>query len=222
MEESMSRPRAGGGRGRGTTWRTTLLTLLFAGAIGAYAVGAAAGESSGRERDANYYAAAEVVLSAATPAGVWDADKIREAVRVIGAAPEVVASQLLWQISAAPPGVDTTNFYATALGAESLAVRQVALSYLITGGNADSRRLLLNTLALENNPDTLRLMVRGIGSLPLNAAVRGLMDIMYLPGAKGLLVEEAGSELRRLTRQTIPNHPTEWRDWWLDNEAVYQ
>ncbi len=220
MLDGLSRPPAVVGGLPGL--RQGILALLLYGiAAGAAVSGISAGETSSRERDAGYYAAAELVLSAASPAGIWDSDKVRESVRVIGEAPEVVASELMWRIASAPASFDTTIFFATALRAETPDVRQVALSYLIAGGSDDSRRLLLNTLALETNPDTVRLIVRGIGSLPLNPAVRGLMDIMYLPGAKGLMIDEAATELRRLTRLTIPNHPGEWRDWWLDNEESY-
>ncbi len=221
MQDSYSRPPAIG-VGLPGLRRIILAVFLCVTITGIAVKGLAAEESPGRERDAGYYAAAEVVLSATSPAGIWDGEEIREAVRVVGTAPEAVASDLLWRIAAAPVGFDTTNFFATALRAETPAVRQVALSYLIAGGTDDSRRLLLNTLALEANPETVRLIVRGIASLPLNSAVRGLMDIMFLPGAKGLMIDEAASELRRLTRQTIPNHPGEWRDWWLDNEHIYK
>ncbi|MCD7895805.1 MAG: hypothetical protein LUG50_03905, partial [Planctomycetaceae bacterium] len=112
--------------------------------------------------------------------------------------------------------------FANALGSDDPAIREVSLSFLVGWFTADSRRILMNTLALEQNPETISLIIGGIARLPRNLAVQGLMDVMFLPGIEGHIVDESAERLRALTEETIPNHPGDWRDWWLDNEERYK
>lgn len=151
----------------------------------------------------------------------WDAERLRDLARRIAGLPEEVASQALWLAASAPPRVDAINVFASALSSASVRVRCVAVSVLMGIDTDDARRLLLNTLALERDAEVVQTVVKGFAHLPRKRAVRGLMDVMFLPGATGMATDIAAEELRRLTRTEIGNSSVDWRDWWLDNERDY-
>ena len=155
------------------------------------------------------------------PLDRWTGDKIRELARTINSMPEELAAETLWLVATAPTSLDTNVLFATALSSPSANVRGLAASLLAGGISSDSRRFLLNTLASEKNPEIIRTIIHGMSNLPLHQSVRGLMDVMYLPGEHPPVVEEASSELRRLTKADIGANAGDWRDWWLDNEGKY-
>ncbi len=164
----------------------------------------------------------ETQAAAAIPFGIWNAEKLRDVARSVHTLSEPVVSEVMWRVMAAPPDLDTITVFANAIGSDDPAIREVALSFLVGWFTADSRRILMNTLALEQNPETVSLIIGGIARLPRNLAVQGLMDVMFLPGIQGHIVDESAERLRALTEETIPNHPGEWRDWWLDNEERFK
>lgn len=155
------------------------------------------------------------------PLDRWTGEKIRELARTLNSMPEELAAQTLWLVATAPASLDTNVLFATALSSPSPNVRGLAASLLAGGISSDSRRFLLNTLASEKNPEIIRTIIHGMGNLPHQQAVRGLMDVMYLPGEHPPVIEEASSELRRLTQADIGANAGDWRDWWLDNEGRY-
>ncbi len=201
--------------------RQALVVLAVVPVLAVAAFTAAAGERQMSPQEKARAAEHEAAAAENLPARRWEADKIRDLARNIAGLPDDVAAQALWLAATAPPRVDTINVFANALSAPSAPVRLVAVSLLAGGNTDDARRLLLNTLALEQNPAVVETIIKGLANLPRNRAVRSLMDVMFLPGATGMATDGAAEELRRLTRAEIGNGPVDWRDWWLDNEPLY-
>lgn len=163
----------------------------------------------------------EASMAENLPTRRWDADKLRDLARNINTLPDEVAAAGLWLAASAPPRVDTLSIYANALSSPSPQVKVIAVSILAAQSTDDARRLLMNTLALEQNPDVIQAVVQGLSHLPRKRAVRGLVDIMFLSGASGMVTDSAAEELRRLTKADIGNSTVDWRDWWLDNEHLF-
>lgn len=151
----------------------------------------------------------------------WDGEQIREFARMMPSLPESLVAEALWAAAVAPVGVDTDALFSAALSSSSPAIRGVAASLLSAGTSAESRRLLLNRLATEQDPEIVAIIVRSMANLPLKKAVRSLMDIMNQPGANQVAVDAATLELRRLTNTELGANQWEWRDWWLEHEASY-
>lgn len=188
-----------------------------------FAAGAlSAAEGQPPSRDAVAAAAVERAAAENLPGSRWSMDKLRDLARNIAALPDDVAAEAIWLATSAPPRVDTVSIFANALSAPSVPVRIVAVSALASQNTDDSRRILMNTLALERNPEVVQAVIQGLAHLPRTVAVRGLMDVMFLPGASGMAMDSAAEELRRLTKAEIGNTPVDWRDWWLDNEQQYE
>lgn len=166
-------------------------------------------------------AALESSLANNLPGRDWDAEKVREIARNVATLPDAVAAEVIWSMAAAPPQVNTVNFFGNALGSSSPEVRKVAASVLIKEPSYDFRRLVLNTLATERDEDVIHTIIQGFTHLPRNQAVNGLIDVMLVPGVPQGAVALAGTELRRLTRADVMDDPGAWRDWWLDNEDQY-
>lgn len=163
----------------------------------------------------------EAVMAANLQKSTWSGDHLREVARNVGNLPEPAAAAVLWETAGAPPLIDPINLFANALSYPSPDIRSLAMSILVAEPGTDAKRLLLNTLVEEENENVIQAAVGGIAHLPLKQAVRGLMDIMFATGVRGFLVESASVELRRLTRSDVPDDASAWRDWWLDNEHLY-
>ena len=158
---------------------------------------------------------------AVLPLRRWEGEQIRELARTAQSLPDQLVAEALWLSAVAPANLDTNAMFSAALGSSSPAVRGVAASLLSAGISAESRRLLLNRLATEENPEIVAIIVRSMANLPQKRAVRSLMDIMNQPGANPVAVEQAAIELRRLTSANIGSNQSDWRDWWLEHESSY-
>lgn len=200
--------------------RLVLMLLLIS--VSAIATGA-------EEEDAIPSASFSSVTSSENLAGTiffeevvrWNADKLRDLSRVIPSLQEPVAIQVLWMVASAPARFETTHVMAAALSSKSPVVRCQAADILVANASPESRRMLLGALSTENDPDVVRHIVTALAmQKDTNRSVVSMMDLMYESDLKAPAVETASAQLRRLTRFRL-NTAAEWRDWWLDNEPVY-
>lgn len=180
-----------------------------------------AGERSGRGEMMEAESLANQALDI-LPRAKWDVDILREMARNIQNVPEPLAAEILWAAATAPTFIDTTNIFASAIASTSPVVRSVAASILVGSNSPDLKRLLINFVTTERREEIIKHIVQGMASKPRAAAVRSLMDIMFVTNIQGLVLEEATRELRRLTHADISANAGSWRDWWLDNEEKYQ
>lgn len=154
--------------------------------------------------------------------GDWDVSRLRELAHLLPSLPDSAASQALWFVAAAPERLDTSIFFVAALTSPSPVVRRQAADILVGAGTPDGLRLVGSMLDSEGDEATVRHIVSGFARRPLRSAVPLLMGLIQRSGARQILVAAAAGELRRLTRANLPDQPGPWRDWWLDNNRLYE
>lgn len=201
--------------------RTVLSALLVLSLSGA--VARAAEETGGADFSraaANEDLARRVLFSDLTE---WDAEKGRRLAGMLPDLSDEVAAEVVWMAASASKRVDMAPFFAAALAVPSPVVRSQAAAVLALSGTSDNLRMLLARLAAETDPAVSSFIIGAVASRrPMAMAVRNLMDVMLLPALKPEAVAATGDHLRRLTRTKIPDNPSSWRDWWLDNSHFYQ
>lgn len=203
---------------------TTRILLVLAALMAATVARSGDADASSRPRNFTGAVAAEAVAKEMVldDFTVWDGEKLRDLSRKIATFPEPVAVRAVWMVAGAPVRFDTLPVLAAALSSPAPVVRMHAADVIIRAKTPDGHRLLLASLSSESDPTAITHIVSALATQGTIPSVRNMMDIMFEGGGRAPVVAAAAEQLRRLTRSNLPDNAGAWRDWWLDNEHLYQ